>query len=267
MVVIVAGYAYFVPAYATGQYQGEVQAAAHSLEGSFRDLGKSVELPVIANQEAEEKIKQENTEYILGLIDSTRKQLATLETASRTLNPLPYADFLGQYGHAKALKSQTNSFIQQSEDALDGYQALITYLEAFNKAVGGSMAELNDFNQTSDLNSYSGQAEQVRQIADKIRADASELSRIKYPSGRQAMNEAAVRALNEAASGFDDLANGLAVPADEPIYAAARRIENATVQLEKVRSGTDENSLYRSRAIKNIQDLGDKFELIRGQNY
>ncbi len=203
-------------------------------------------------------------ETTLATITATQEQLIEIEKAAEGMHVWRYSDIFGQYTEVRRLQQQAKSFVGQSREAIDRYQALVVYLAVFRETVDTGMAELDAFNAVVDLNTYSGQADAVRETAGKLRAEAARLSGAKYPDSMAVINQAAVEALEEAADGFSDLADGLSVPADDPIYTAARRIENATVELEEVRSMMHSDSFYQSRAIKNIYDLDDKFDLLTG---
>lgn len=262
LVLIAVVYFVLVPLYITRQYTLAVHAAVDPIKGSYKELMKSTELPIVANQDTSDDVKRENIQSIVQLIEATKGQLDDLKEASDRLTMLPYSDALGQYRDAQLLKNHTKSFIGQSEEVVSGYRELILYLEAYQKAMKVGETELHRFNQVVDLNIYSGQAEEVAVVAATIRAEAASLSKVAHPAEMESVHDATIAALNEAANGFDDLAAGLRIPADGPIYSAAGRLENATKQLEGIRWTSFENSVRASRAMKNLGDLEDKLNLV-----
>lgn len=262
IVVFVIAYMAIVPVVISHAYTEDVHQKARPLEASFKTLGKSTELPLITAQDASETIKNDNVTSVLRLITDSRKQLTELERVSSTLTPMPYSDVLGQYNDAEVLREHTQRLIGQSESVLDEYGTLVTYLKTFHTAVSHVASELRSFNETVDINIYSGQSDVMRQIADAIRADASLLSRSNPPGDAEGLNGLAVAAFEKAATGFDDLAYGLAVPADAPIDEAARKIESATAELERVTGEVYDGSVGKSRTLKNVSDLSDKLDLL-----
>ena len=262
LVLIVVVYAVLVPLFVTRQYILAIRATADPLKGSYTELMKSTELPVVTDQDASDAVRRENIQSVLQLIDVTKEQLDYLKEASSRLTVLPYSDALGQYRDGQLLRGRAENFIGQSEEVMNGYRELITYLEAYYKAMGVGEAELDRFNQTVDLNIYSGQAEQVSMVATTIRTEADSLSKVAHPAEMEDLHAATIAALHEAADGFDDLAAGLRIPADGPIYAAAGRLENATARFENIKWTGFEGSLRASRVMKDLGDLEDKLGLI-----
>ncbi len=264
LVVATGVYAVLMPAVFSRQYRDRVRVASRSLESSFRALDESTELPVIVDPGAPEATKKDNVEHISKLVSVNRQKLTSLKTANNSLAPLPYSNVLGQYRDTQIIHDHTRSFIGQSEDALDDYLVLVEYLKTFGIAVERVTSELNSFNMVNDINVYSGQSNEMQLIASRIRAAATLLDNPAVHSEMRDMNIAAIAAFNDAANGFDDLAYGLAVPADDLIYDAARRIEDSTSKIEKITGTTYDDSLDQSRTIRNIQDLREKLELVAG---
>lgn len=263
LIITVAIYAGVVPMITADQYAGKVQGAAKPLEESFRAIGESTELALLTDPEAPEPVRRDNETHIKGLIDESRQRLTALKSASNSFSPLPYSNILGQYRRAEVLREHAQMLIGQSEAVLDEYLAVVAYLKVFDKAMSDARLELDTFNKVTDLNAYGGQSDRLRQIATKIRLNSTSLSESMPPdSSTKALNMAAIAALNEAADGFDDLANGLEVPADDPIYTAARKIEAATARVGEVAGKTYDSSLEQSRALKDVRDLSEKLELV-----
>jgi hypothetical protein len=260
--LFIALYAVLAPAIISRGYENRVHAAVRPLKSNFKALDKSAELPLIIDADAPGKVKTDDAARIFQLIKDGQKQLDALKAAAGSLSILPYSDVLGQYADAVVLKDHVRRFIGQSEDALVDYKALTAYLMTFNEAVDGVSSELRSFNSVVDINEYGGQAEKERQIAAQIRTDAAKLASSARPADMEGLNAAAVVAFEQAASGFDDLAYGLSVPADDPIYAAAREIEGATADLERVDHEMYDESLAQSRIVKNVYDLSDKLDLV-----
>ncbi len=58
IILAVVAYTVFVPVLVSLQYKHKVQAAVSPFEGSFQDLDKSTELPLVTNLIASQKIKK-----------------------------------------------------------------------------------------------------------------------------------------------------------------------------------------------------------------
>lgn len=242
------------------QLKDSVQNTASPLSSSFQSLSKSTEFPLITSQEISDEIKKDNAEQISQLIASTRQQIGELKKVFNNYEIFPYSDMFGQYKKARFLEFRTQSFIGQTEDALDGYEVFYKYSVTYDRAFGEVTKELNSFNEVSDINIYSGQDERIRQVAGIIRSNAVLLSNTSCPDDMKGVNNAAIIAFNEAATGFEELADGLMIPADNPIYVAARKIEDATIELDTISGVVYDESMNRSRTLRNIQDLNDKLE-------
>lgn len=261
LAAIATTYVAVLPAVVSSQYTGRVGAVVGALESDFLAIRKSTELPLIANPSAPEAVKRSNARYISRLVSRGQQRIGLLKAANKSFEPPPYSGVLWQYRDAEVLHGHTERLIAQSEAALKEYLALVSYLEAFNEAADSVVSELDEFNAVVDINTYGGQSEELQQIAKEMRADAALLSELSYPNGAEALNAAAVVAFNEAADGFEDLAAGLTISADDPIYTAAHRIEDATLAIDTISSTMYGSSLGQSRVIKDVQDLNEKLEL------
>jgi extradiol dioxygenase family protein len=175
---------------------------------------------------------------------------------------MPYSDLTGQFGTSYALRDRTQRLIAQSEVTLDDYELLVKYLLVLHNAVDSVTSELRSFNEVVDINIYGGQAEAIHLVADKVRSNATALSGVAPPNDMEALNREMIVAITQAASGFDNLAYGLVIPADDPIYAAARQIENATADIDRIMSIDFDKRITESQTLKFVNDLGDKLELL-----
>jgi len=265
-VVAIAATVYFfvIPFVLSLQYTGRVHAAAQPLESNFKDIGESVDLLRELGPETPDDKKKKDIEYIMKLIQTGQQEIMKLEAAGNTFAPPPYSELSGQYEKVTALKEHTKRLVDQSREVLADYQKLATYLDTFGAAITDVSTELSDFNSTIDINVYANRSAYVGQVARKLRENASLLSALSPPNDMKEVNAGAIRVINEAANGFDDLAYGLLIPADDPIYAAARRIEAATVELDAIKGTMYDHSLEQSRVIKNVLDLDEKLDLVLG---
>lgn len=256
-------YVTMLPKIESEKYIANVQSSADSLQKSFHALQKSAELPLLNNPYASSELKNENAKYIGELIQEVDRQLDYLNNSSNALYILPFANILGQYNQAKLLHERSRWFVMQTKDALKNYSLLINYLKAFNESKDTVGSELEKFNQVTDLNTYSGRSDTLRQIADSFRKEIDVLENMTKPKSLESMHAAMIEIINELSIGFELLANAISIPADDPIYASANKIELETAKLDDLLSSTYAKEIEQSRAVKEIQDLNEKLELIQ----
>ena len=255
-------YLVIVPSYVSMRYQNDVYAAAQPLEKSFERIGETAEFQLVTDPGSLEPIEKNSVADIKDVLDTTLQQIEILDDVSNTFSPPPYSQLLGQYAKSEVLQDHTKKLVNQSKDALNSYRELVEYFETFNEVVSSVKLKLETFNSVEDINIFEGRSEDMTQQAAWMRTRASVLALLQPPHDVEVIHVAVLSAINDAASGFDDLAYGLAVPADDPIYSAAKKIEAATSSVYEITGPMYDENLTYSRTIKNIQDLSEKLELI-----
>lgn len=263
-VILLVAYFAALPVIISNHYTQSVHNVARPLDRSFKELDKSVDLPLLTDPDVPLETKKQNAVHIVTLIQTTCDQIDLLRVVNSRLALMPYSNAFGGYGDSLVLHSRVESFVGQTNAALDEYESLTRYLEAFAVTQDRAESALNDFNAVSDLNTLAGQSEKMRQIAGGMRSDSDTLSKAKPPSEVADMNVAMIKALDEAAGGFDEVAGGLAIPADSPIDAGAHQIEAATSDIDTIMSTLYGTDLSQSRTVKNIQDFSEKLDLVLG---
>lgn len=264
VIVLVGLITYFVilPEAIAAQYIERVHRMGSSLRTGYRQLEASTSRTLIDDPTVTEVSLTPDVEQLRNLLRENRITLDKFSLTAKDYHPLPFTGFTTQAGAAHALQTRSVAFTEQSQDAFTKYDELIDFIKHYDDTVAGIEQYLKDFNAHADLNIYAGQADQVQSIADQIRQDIHSLDTAKTPHEAVEFKAASIQAFRQIADGFETVALGLRIPADDVIYSGARQIEAVDQTINGPNQAIYSRDILSSRTIKTIQELREKLDLI-----
>jgi hypothetical protein len=242
-------------------YINQLDKTSTQLRNDFNNLSKSTQSQVFNNPDLDSAKRMQELASIKALIDQTEIQLTNFKSESDKFLDLRHiGPVYGSFETAKAMRESALDTIFQSNDVLQDYKALISYTEKYEQINAKLNEKFINFNSMIDLNLLIGKQQEVSQTALEMKSYANELKNFPVPIDLKKFNDEAVASINQAASGFDDLASGLQSANDNIIYYAASEIEQATDI-----NGSKGNDLFvtvadKSPILKNVVNLPDKLD-------
>jgi hypothetical protein len=242
-------------------YINQLDKTSTQLRNDFNNLSKSTQSQVFNNPDLDSAKRMQELASIKALIDQTEIQLTNFKSESDKFLDLRHiGPAYGSFETAKAMRESALDTIFQSNDVLQDYKALISYTEKYEQINAKLNEKFINFNSMIDLNLLIGKQQVVSQTALEMKSYANELKNFPVPIDLKKFNDEAVASINQAASGFDDLASGLQSANDNIIYYAASEIEQATDI-----NGSKGNDLFvtvadKSPILKNVVNLPDKLD-------
>lgn len=255
-------YTVLLPEYYASRYINNVHRFAHELQDGYTRLEKSSSRDLLNDPTIQTNKITSEVETVRDLLRENRINLIKFSSQTGGFETLPFTGYTRQARIATALQKRTVAFVDQSEDALNRYDELITFMKDYHSAAAAIEKHTAEFNSKTDLNVYAGQSANVREIAAQIRSEAKAFENTPTPHEVQEFKKASVQTFTEIADGFDMFANGLSIPADSVIYTAAARIERADQQLSNQNQAIFSQEVLSSRTIKTIEELREKLELV-----
>ena len=255
---------YFVilPEFIAQQYINRVHQAASTLRAGYIKLEESTGRAFVNDPTDHTLPLTSEVESLHELLRENRIGLVHFNAAATDYHPLPYTGFTNKAASVPVVRDKAAAFVEQSNETFEQYDELIGFIKQYNMTANTIGAYTDEFNASLDLNIYAGQSARMTTIAEQIRAETRSFDATTTPHEAVAFKQASVQSFNQLADGFDVVALGLLIPADEVIYRGAGQIETA----DKVITGANQEiyikDVISSRTIKSVQELREKLELI-----
>lgn len=264
MTLVVVGLLYFVvlPEIIATQYMGQVHRIGSSLRADYMQLENSTDQALIEDPTTTPTSIVPAVDQLRSLLRESRISVDRFSSVAGEYHPLPYTGFTTQAKAAHALQIKSLAFTQQSDEAFNKYEELINFIQNYDSAAAVIEHYVDDFNAAPDLNVYQGQAQRFYGIAAQVRTTIQSLDKAPTPHEAVAFKAASVQTFSQVAAGFDAVALGLQIPADDVIYGGARQIEAVDATINGPNQEVYTRDISASRTIKSIQELREKLELI-----
>lgn len=262
VILAVVTYSVIAPEYNASQYIKHLRHEAQVLQPSYIRLAKSTEQDLISDPNDQSLTIPQDVERLRGLLQENRIDLERFSRIAQDYRQLPYTGFTPQSRNAATLQERAVSLVDQSNEAFTQYTALVDFIRHYDATESDVMQQVNEFNATADLNNYAGQSDRVYAIAAQIRSDTQLFDAMPAPHEAVAFKAASVQSFRQLADGFDVVATGLLIPADDVIYSGARQIDEVDQTINGVNRTIYIRDILSSRTIKSIQELQEKLDLI-----
>ena len=264
IIILLALITYFaaLPEYIANQYINQVREKGNMLYSGYNKLENSTDNTLVIDPSEGGMPISNEVESLHNLLRENRINLNQFTAVVSEYNPLPYTGFTARATGARALHYKATAFIEQSEETLAKYDELIVFIKRYDATAKVVSQHTEEFNATTDLNVYAGQADRMFSIAEQIRQEIKLFEAIKAPHETDAFKTASVQSFNKIADGFDTVGRGLEIPADETIYEGARQIEEADQTISSLNQEIYSREILSSRTIKSVKELREKLDLI-----
>ncbi len=201
---------------------------------------------------------ENRTKDIQTLTDEVRGLRANLDSfkqASLDLPTRPYGFISTNYSKSMELKRLSEAAVGQTNEVLDEYSELLTFLTSYYATRQQLDTELSSFNSLTDLNILAGRSSELEQIASRLDKQATELAKLTPPRGLEGITQRTVTLHHKVASGFRELASSLSPPIDAAIYSAASRLEELSNESSQLGDSELDSALEKSPVVISVGDL------------
>lgn len=255
-------YGIVLPEMAAKQYISDLRTSATDLRKTFEHLAGSTDTPLLNNLGATPIERQAGTDHLKKAIDDSRAKLTRFASTSKTLQMPDYPYYAPSYAEATTYQQRAQNIVVQTTESLNQFEAAVAFLEIYTNALSQSSATIDSFNQTDDLNTLIGQSNRIAQSGALIQTNTKRLEKTSAPTDLVPLKTSTLPIFNQASTGFTELAHGLIIMTDEPIYRAASKIEAAGMQIDDIDHGKYATTIEQSRTLQNVHDLNEKLDPI-----
>lgn len=188
-------------------YVNHLDKSSEPLESCFTDLAQTTQLGIFYAPDIAIEEKRQDTSTILQQLNACRDQLRDFDEESRQLINLRLSGYTTPYQQAKVYQRQAFDIVGQSNDVLDQYSELSTFLSAYYDHI------IAFTTYTADLRAdryYSGSSQltTMRQQADDLRQRANQIEELEAPKEFTVTQQDTATMLTTTATGLDNLVNG-----------------------------------------------------------
>lgn len=254
---------YILPRFAATSYTERVTAAARPLKSYYRQLEKTADLPVFGDMGGSYHGQQSDTHQAHAAALDTLDSLAELHRVCSSLPRYTALQVSRDYRQAHVLQQHCASVVEQSLLALHDHELLVVYLDKQLALQHEFSVLTKQFNDTVDLNEYAGRGNELRTTAGQLRAITTQTDALTPPPDVLPVQLTLKDTYRQTAQGFEDLADGIGVALDGPIYSAAAAIEAAVRKNDTQDAAVYSRILDTSKTLKNVRSVNEKLELLQ----
>jgi hypothetical protein len=264
IITIAALVEYFVilPESMATRYIERVHQSGNSLREGYFKLEETTGQALIDDPAVTSVSVVPQIEVLLNSLREDRVMLSRFAAEANDYHPLPYTGWTTQARAANALQNRSATFTAQIKDAFVKYEDLILFIKRYDATSSIIEQHVEAFNATLDLNVYAGRADEVYAISEQIHAAIKTFDTDATPYEAREFKTASVQAFTQIADGFDTVALGLQIPADDVIYGGAQQIDAVDQTINGPNQEIYRRDILSSRTIKSIQEIREKLDLI-----
>jgi hypothetical protein len=208
LVLLLVGYAEIIrPNQDANAYIAHLDTNSKPLEKCFEDLSKTTELKVYYAPDISLEQKRQDTATILKQITTCRAELKTFNTKSHDLVNLHLSGYTNSYQQAKTYQRQAYDVVGQSNDVLDQYAQLATFLSSYYD----HLIAFKTYSQELQDNKYylgTAQLATMQQQADDLRERSAQIRELDAPAEFSTTKTSTADMFTNAAVAFDNVIKG-----------------------------------------------------------
>ncbi len=252
---------YFIPKHTGDVYLKDLHTATSALDKQMRAQSKLADMEFLGDMAIAPAKFYSQTATAKAGTEKTIQQLASYEKVCEQL-PI-YGSWAVANTYQKAVASQARCFtvVAQSTEVLQKFSALILYAETQKTKDSDFVVITTDLNSVKDFNNYAGRSDELYQQATKLRQLADDSQRYNAPAEVASLPDAFGAVYRDAAVGFDELAYGILVAQDAPIYSGVHLIEAAVARHDQDLGKTYASAMNGLLILSDVRDLPEKLSL------
>jgi hypothetical protein len=237
-------------------YTHRLDVASKPLAKCFDNLADTTGLKVFYAPDVSYADKAANTATILRQISDCRDEIKTFDQASHQLLVLRFAGYTQTYREAIVNQRQAFDVIGQSNDVLEQYQAMATFLSDYYKHIDSFRSY------TSQLGGihYFGTAElkKLSDEADDLRARSVKLQQLSAPAEFEPTKNTTSTMFAKAADGLDQIVDGYTYGNDYMATNGFASVDQAVSDYDSNVMNLPFDQLTNSYIPKQVMQLPDK---------
>jgi len=247
-------------------YTKRLESASEPLDSCFRDLAETTQQDIFYAPDIDLVVKQKNVKSIQDHIAACRIELGKFNSTAHELLALHFAGYTKTYREAQLNQHHAFNIVSQSEDVMDQYGNMADFLSQYYANLGGFLNTFDALNKAQDSNTLSNANRKVSNQAASLRANAKAIRALKAPTGLADAQNSTATMIEQAATGFENLARGLDGYSDTYQNLGYKQIDAALETYDKSVIGKPYEVLKNSYVLKQINALPAKVEnLLAGE--
>lgn len=241
-------------------YDSRLQAAANDLHACFLKLADTESLAIFYAPDIPLSQKQANIESVRQSVKQCSGELQRFYYDAQTLQGLYLSGYTGNYKKSQTTKEHALNVAGQSNDVLKQYGQMASFLSSYYEGLEMFTTYTDELNKMVDLSSLQNQTPKLRQQAAELRAQATDIRQLKPAAGFETMIAPTADMIDQAASGFESLANGYSRQNDMTIANGFESIETAVATYNATVQQMSFELLVQAYTTKQVAALPSKVE-------
>lgn len=252
---------YVIPRHTGSTYLAELQTATRTLDRQMRVQTKLADMDFLGDIALAPAQFYSQSAAARAGTEKTIRQLAGYEKVCQQLPAYGSWAVADAYRQAVVAQQRCRAMVTQSTAVLHTFTALITYTETQKTKDAVFVAVTTEFNKVKDLNLYAGHSNELYAQATKLKQLADDPLALIPPAAVAGLPAAFATVYRDAAAGFEQVAYGIVVAQDSPIYTGAKMIETAVAKHDQDLGLTYTSMMDGSLILADVRDLSEKLSL------
>lgn len=188
-------------------YVKHLDSTSKPLQRCFEDLSETTQLKIYYAPDIALEQKRQDTATILKQIDTCRADLKDFNAESHDLINLHLSGYTSPYRQAKVYQRQAFDIVGQSNDVLDQYTKMATFLSGYYDHI----IAFKTYTQELESNKYyigDAQLTTMQQQADDLRHRATQIRELDAPAEFSTTKTDTAAMFTTAATGLDNIVKG-----------------------------------------------------------
>jgi len=240
-------------------YVNHLEVSSKPLQECFEELSATTDLDIYYAPDIALDQKRKDTATILKQIDTCRTELKEFDAKAHDLINLRLSGYTAPYRQAKVYQRQAFDIAGQSNDVLNQYSKLATFLSSYYDHINAFQTYTQEL---QDRKFYLGDAQltTMQQQATDLRQRGKQIKGLDTPAEFNTTRSSTISMFSAAAAGFDTVVSGYRTGDNFAVEAGYQEINNATVTYNSKVINLPFDQLIKSYIPKQVQQLPGKVE-------
>jgi hypothetical protein len=266
MAIVLLAYAEVIrPNQDAQSYTKRLDSASQPLDKCFDKLAETTQLKTYGAPDISLAVKQQDMATILQQITTCREELKKFDHSAQQLLSLRLAGYTATYRQAKVDQRQAYDVIGQSNDVLNQYRDLATFLQTYY----GHITSFKNYTDamSGDVTYYdTSRVREIRSQAADLRKRADEVAKLKSPAEFNATKASTGDMFRSAATGLENFADGYSTANDYLTSLGYSQIDQAVRQYDSTVINMPFDQLTKSYIPQQVVGLPAKVENLLAAN-
>lgn len=241
-------------------YTNHLSSASTPLQKCFEQLAGTTELSMFYAPDVELRSKEDDTTAILRQIDACRIQLNRFEQESRQLAGVPLGSLSASYRQAKVHQRQAFDVIGQSNDVLNQYHKMATFLAEYYAHIAAFSSYASELQTNEQAYISNARLRVMEQQAANLHERAATITKLEAPREFAGTKTETAAMFSKLAGGFDSIIVGIRSGDGNLIQTGYRQADEAAAFYDSTVINLPFDQLTKSYIPTQVEQLPVKVE-------